>query len=106
MGLLVDGKWQDRWYDTKTSGGKFIREDAQFRSWITPDGSAGPTGDAGFKAAQFDGTQIILHAALAPGLATMSPEEALKELGKSLERPMLRIAQSVLAKHHEKTWLH
>ena len=63
-------------------------------------------GDAGFKAAQFDGTQVILHAALAPGLATMSPEAALKELGKSLERPMLRIAQSVLAKHHEKTWLH
>ena len=50
MGLLVDGKWQDRWYDTKASGGKFIREDAQFRSWITPDGSAGPTGEAGFKA--------------------------------------------------------
>ena len=50
MGLLVDGKWQDRWYDTKTSGGKFIREDAQFRSWVTPDGSAGPTGDTGFKA--------------------------------------------------------
>ena len=50
MGLLVDGKWQDRWYDTKTSGGKFVREDAQFRSWVTPDGSAGPTGDTGFKA--------------------------------------------------------
>ena len=50
MGLLVDGKWQDRWYDTKASGGKFIREDAQFRNWITPDGSAGPTGEDGFKA--------------------------------------------------------
>lgn len=34
MGLLVDGKWQDRWYDTKGSGGRFIREDAQFRDWI------------------------------------------------------------------------
>ena len=50
MGLLVDGKWQDRWYDTNASGGKFIREDAQFRNWITPDGSAGPTGEGGFKA--------------------------------------------------------
>jgi len=50
MGLLVDGKWQDRWYDTKASGGKFIREDAQFRNWITPDGSAGPTGEGGFRA--------------------------------------------------------
>ena len=36
MGLLVDGKWQDRWYDTKASGGKFIREDAQFRKLDHP----------------------------------------------------------------------
>ena len=42
MGLLVDGKWQDRWYDTKTSGGKFIREDAQFRSWVTPTAPLAP----------------------------------------------------------------
>lgn len=50
MGLLVDGKWQDSWYDTKSSGGKFERSAAKFRNWITADGSAGPTGDAGFKA--------------------------------------------------------
>ena len=34
MGLLVDGKWQDRWYDTSESGGRFVREDAQFRDVI------------------------------------------------------------------------
>lgn len=50
MGLLVDGKWKDEWYDTKSTGGRFIRKDSQFRNWITPDGSAGPTGEAGFKA--------------------------------------------------------
>lgn len=50
MGLLVDGQWHDRWYDTKSTGGRFVRKDSQFRSWITPDGSAGPTGEAGFKA--------------------------------------------------------
>lgn len=50
MGLLIDGQWHDKWYDTKESGGRFIREDAQFRNWVTPDGSAGPTGEAGFKA--------------------------------------------------------
>lgn len=50
MGLLVDGKWHDQWYDTKSSGGRFIRQESQFRSWVTPDGSAGPTGEAGFKA--------------------------------------------------------
>lgn len=50
MGLLVDGTWQDKWYDTKESGGKFVRSNASFRNWITADGSAGPSGDPGFKA--------------------------------------------------------
>lgn len=50
MGLLVNGIWHDQWYDTKSTGGRFVRQDAQFRHWITPDGSAGPTGNAGFKA--------------------------------------------------------
>ena len=50
MGLLIEGKWHDRWYDTKDNNGEFLREDSQFRSWITPDGSAGPSGVAGFPA--------------------------------------------------------
>lgn len=50
MGLLVDGKWQDQWYDTDASGGHFKREESGFRNWITKDGSAGPTGIGGFKA--------------------------------------------------------
>ncbi len=50
MGLLVDGKWHDQWYDTEGNGGRFIRTEAQYRNWITPDGSPGPTGEGGFKA--------------------------------------------------------
>ena len=50
MGQLVDGKWHDVWYDTKSNGGKFVRSTASFRNWITSDGQAGPSGDAGFKA--------------------------------------------------------
>ncbi|WP_171126865.1 MULTISPECIES: glutathione S-transferase family protein [unclassified Ruegeria] len=50
MGLLVDGKWHDTWYDTKSTGGAFKRSAAQFRNWITADGSAGPSGKGGFKA--------------------------------------------------------
>jgi putative glutathione S-transferase len=50
MGQLVDGVWHDVWYETKKSGGAFVRDNAKFRNWITADGSAGPTGDAGFKA--------------------------------------------------------
>ncbi|WP_444887172.1 glutathione S-transferase family protein [Microbulbifer sp. JMSA008] len=50
MGLLVNGQWKDQWYDTKDSSGSFKREAAQLRNWITPDGSAGPSGIGGFKA--------------------------------------------------------
>ncbi|WP_111562893.1 glutathione S-transferase family protein [Rhizobium sp.] len=50
MGMLVDGVWQDVWYDTKETKGHFKRAASQFRNWITPDGSAGPSGKEGFKA--------------------------------------------------------
>lgn len=50
MGLLVDGEWHDKWYDTDSTGGRFKRDAAAFRNWVTADGSAGPTGESGFKA--------------------------------------------------------
>lgn len=50
MGLLVEGKWQNEWYDTKSTGGRFERKAPSFRNWITKDGSAGPSGISGFKA--------------------------------------------------------
>lgn len=50
MGLLVDGHWVDRWYDTKSTDGRFVRSESAFRSWITPDGSPGPRGAGGFRA--------------------------------------------------------
>ena len=48
MGLLVDGVWQDD--VSRTKDGHFIRPAAQFRNWVTPDGSAGPSGKDGFAA--------------------------------------------------------
>ncbi len=50
MGLLVDGKWHDTWYDTKSTSGAFKRSAAQFRNWITSDGQPGPSGKGGFNA--------------------------------------------------------
>ncbi|MEL7204846.1 MAG: glutathione S-transferase family protein [Pseudomonadota bacterium] len=38
MGQLVDGVWEDTWYNTKKTGGKFVRSTSKFRNWITPDG--------------------------------------------------------------------
>ena len=50
MGLLQNGKWVDQWYDTASTGGRFVRNASQFRNWITQDGSAGPSGIGGFQA--------------------------------------------------------
>ncbi|MCK9540131.1 MAG: glutathione S-transferase family protein, partial [Dokdonella sp.] len=50
MGLLVDGKWKDEWYDTSDTDGRFERSHSQFRNWITADGKAGPSGGDGFRA--------------------------------------------------------
>lgn len=50
MGLLVDGQWVDKWYDTKSTGGRFKRQEQAFRNWITKDGDPGPAGATGFKA--------------------------------------------------------
>lgn len=50
MGLLVEGVWQDEWYDTDSTGGSFERQESLFRNWVTADGAAGPSGENGFKA--------------------------------------------------------
>ncbi|ADJ28523.1 glutathione S-transferase family protein [Nitrosococcus watsonii] len=50
MGLLIDGQWQDQWYDTKSTGGRFQRSESQFRNWVTADGAPGPSGTGGFEA--------------------------------------------------------
>ncbi len=50
MGQLVKGVWQAQSLDTSATSGKFVRSTAGFRNWITPDGSAGPSGTDGFKA--------------------------------------------------------
>lgn len=49
MGQLIDGRWQDQWYDTSKDG-RFQRENAQRRNWVTADGQPGPSGEGGFRA--------------------------------------------------------
>jgi putative glutathione S-transferase len=62
MGLLVEGKWQDTWYDTSSSGGRFERQASTFRNWVTADGAAGPSGGDGFKA---QARRYLLYVSLA-----------------------------------------
>ncbi|WP_022707886.1 glutathione S-transferase family protein [Paracoccus zeaxanthinifaciens] len=62
MGQLVNGVWKDQWYDTKRNGGEFVRDTSKFRSWVTADGSPGPTGDGGFAAASGRYHLYVSHA--------------------------------------------
>ena len=62
MGLLIDGRWHDRWYETKESGGRFIRQESAFRNWVTADGAPGPSGAGGFKA---EAGRYLLYVSLA-----------------------------------------
>jgi putative glutathione S-transferase len=48
MGQLIEGVWHEQ--PPPRSGGRFQRVQTQFRNWITPDGSPGPSGGGGFKA--------------------------------------------------------
>ncbi|MEO9631899.1 MAG: glutathione S-transferase family protein [Sulfitobacter sp.] len=50
--MLRDGKWVADWQpvQAKDDKGGFVRQTSSFRHWVTPDGSAGPTGEGGFKA--------------------------------------------------------
>lgn len=50
MGQLVEGVWQSRPTKAATRGGGVARPSANFRNWITADGSAGPSGEGGFAA--------------------------------------------------------
>jgi len=50
--MLVNGKWMADWQpvQAKDEKGGFVRQTSSFRNWITPDGSACPTGGGGFAA--------------------------------------------------------
>ena len=40
MGLLQNGKWVDKWYETDDKGGEFRRQESRFRDWIKPQPDA------------------------------------------------------------------
>ena len=50
MSLLIKGVLKDQWLESELEDGEFVRQDSQFRHWVTADGTAGPSGEGGFKA--------------------------------------------------------
>lgn len=51
MGMLVEGTWQEGTAGAADKDGHFKREESTFRDWLSADGSAGPDGEPGVKAA-------------------------------------------------------
>lgn len=47
MGLLIEGRWHDQWYDTKATGGAFRRTESRFRHAVTADGGSGFKAESG-----------------------------------------------------------
>jgi putative glutathione S-transferase len=47
MGLLIDGQWHDRWYDTDRTGGRFERPQTAFRDWVSSEPGARFPAEAG-----------------------------------------------------------
>lgn len=50
--MLINGQWDANWDPVQSQDevGRFVRQDSQFRNWITVDGSPGPSGTGGFVA--------------------------------------------------------
>lgn len=88
MGLLIDGQWHDQWYDTSSTGGRFVRKDSAFRDWITPDGGPGDParglgGQGGFPA---EPGRYLLYVSLAcPWAHRTLVMRALKGLEDAIE---------------------
>jgi len=47
MGLIVKGQWVDKWYDTASSGGEFIRQQSQYRNRISSKAGSQYQAEAG-----------------------------------------------------------
>ncbi|WP_018896939.1 glutathione S-transferase family protein [Rhizobium sp. 2MFCol3.1] len=78
--MLVDGKWTADWHPVQATDAKggFVRQISGFRNWVTPDGSAGPTGGAGFKAEA--GRYHLYVALICPWASRTLIGRALKKL--------------------------
>jgi len=50
MSLVINGELRTDWLEAETEAGEFVRQDSQFRNWVTADGVAGPSGESGFAA--------------------------------------------------------
>jgi putative glutathione S-transferase len=87
--MLVDGQWTADWQPVqqKDAKGAFIRQDSQFRGWVTPDGAPGPSGDGGFPAEA--GRYHLYVALICPWASRTLAVRALKRLEGAVDVTVL-----------------
>jgi glutathionyl-hydroquinone reductase len=92
--MLVEGKWTADWHPVQASDAKggFVRQISGFRNWITPEGSAGPTGEGGFKAE--DGRYHLYVALICPWASRTLIGRALKKLDGAISVSVVEPALS------------
>lgn len=92
--MLVEGKWTADWHPVQATDAKggFVRQISGFRNWITPDGSAGPSGEGGFKA-EF-GRYHLYVALICPWASRTLIGRALKKLDKAISVSVVEPALS------------
>jgi putative glutathione S-transferase len=92
--MLVEGKWTADWHPVQASDAKggFVRQISGFRNWITPDGSAGPTGEGGFNAE--DGRYHLYVALICPWASRTLIGRALKKLDGAISVSVVEPALS------------
>ncbi len=92
--MLVNGKWTEDWQPVQATDAKggFVRQVSSFRNWVTPDGSAGPTGEGGFAAAK--GRYHLYVALICPWASRTLIARKLKKLDDAISISVVEPALS------------
>ncbi|WP_421591564.1 glutathione S-transferase family protein [Shinella sp. M27] len=92
--MLVNGKWTEDWQPVQATDAKggFVRQVSSFRNWVTPDGSAGPTGEGGFAAEK--GRYHLYVALICPWASRTLITRKLKKLDDAISVSVVEPALS------------
>ncbi|WP_421578550.1 glutathione S-transferase family protein [Shinella sp. M31] len=92
--MLVNGKWTQDWQPVQATDAKggFVRQVSSFRNWVTPDGSAGPTGEGGYAAAS--GRYHLYVALICPWASRTLITRKLKKLDDAISVSIVEPALS------------
>jgi putative glutathione S-transferase len=69
VGLLIDGRWHDQWYDTSAGGGCLVPPESGFRNWVPTTARPARQGSAATELKP----GVIISRSLWPDLGRIGP---------------------------------